>query len=41
VRQRFDATLKGFPPGPPDPEKIKQLGFPVTNHIFEAIAAAK
>jgi NAD(P)-dependent dehydrogenase (short-subunit alcohol dehydrogenase family) len=41
VRQRFDATMTGFPPGPPDPEKIKQLGFAVTNHIFAAIAEAK
>jgi NAD(P)-dependent dehydrogenase (short-subunit alcohol dehydrogenase family) len=41
VRQRFEATLMGFPPGPPDPGKIKQLGFPVTNHIFAAIAAER
>lgn len=41
VRHRFDATLKGFPPGPPDPEKIAQLGFPVTNYIFDAIAKSK
>jgi NAD(P)-dependent dehydrogenase (short-subunit alcohol dehydrogenase family) len=41
VRQRFEATMTGFPPGPPDPEKIRQLGFPVTNSIYAAIAAAK
>ena len=41
VRERFTATMTGFPPGPPDPEKIRQLGFPVHNHIFAAIAAAK
>lgn len=41
VRQRFEATMTGFPPGPPDPEKIRQLGFPVTNSIYAAIAAGK
>jgi short-subunit dehydrogenase len=41
VRQRCAATMTGFPPGPPDPEKIKQLGFAVTNHIYAAIAAAE
>jgi NAD(P)-dependent dehydrogenase (short-subunit alcohol dehydrogenase family) len=41
VRQRFEATMTGFPPGPPDPEKIRQLGFPVTNSIYAAITAAK
>jgi len=40
VRQRFDATLTGFPPGPPDPEKIRQLGFDVTNRIYASIVAA-
>jgi NAD(P)-dependent dehydrogenase (short-subunit alcohol dehydrogenase family) len=40
VRQRFDATLTGFPPGPPDPEKIRQLGFDVTNRIYARIVAA-
>jgi len=38
VRQRFAATMTGFPPGPPDPEKIRQLGFDVTNRIYAAIA---
>ncbi|MBS0367043.1 MAG: SDR family NAD(P)-dependent oxidoreductase [Proteobacteria bacterium] len=41
VRQRFAATMTGFPPGPPDPEKIRQLGFDVTNRIFAAIAAGQ
>jgi NAD(P)-dependent dehydrogenase (short-subunit alcohol dehydrogenase family) len=41
VRQRFAATMTGFPPGPPDPEKIKQLGFEVTNHIYAAIVGAE
>jgi NAD(P)-dependent dehydrogenase (short-subunit alcohol dehydrogenase family) len=41
VRQRFEATMTGFPPGPADPEKIRQLGFPVTNYIYAQIAAAK
>ena len=41
VRQRFEATLTGFPPGPPDPERIRQLGFPVTNYVYAQIAAAK
>ena len=40
VRQRFDATLTGFPPGPPDPEKVRQLGFDVTNRIYASIVAA-
>jgi len=39
VRQRFDATLTGFPPGPPDPEKIRQLGFDVTNRVYASIVA--
>jgi len=41
VRQRFEATMTGFPSGPPDPEKIRQLGFPVTNTVYAQIAAAK
>jgi short-subunit dehydrogenase len=40
VRQRFAATLTGFPPGPPDPQKIRQLGFDVTNRIYASIVAA-
>jgi NAD(P)-dependent dehydrogenase (short-subunit alcohol dehydrogenase family) len=40
VEQRFDATMTGFPPGPPDPEKIRQIGFPVTNPVYETIAKA-
>jgi NAD(P)-dependent dehydrogenase (short-subunit alcohol dehydrogenase family) len=39
VRQRFEAILTGFPPGPPDPEKIRQLGFDVTNRVYAAILA--
>jgi NAD(P)-dependent dehydrogenase (short-subunit alcohol dehydrogenase family) len=41
VRQRFDATMTGFPPGPPDPEKIRQLGFDVTNRLYAKILAEK
>ena len=41
VSQRFEATMTGFPPGPPDPEKIRQLGFPVTNSIYAEIIAAR
>lgn len=41
VRQRFAATMTGFPPGPPDPEKIRQLGFDVTNRIYADIIAGK
>ena len=40
VEQRFEATKTGFPPGPPDPEKIRQIGFPVTNPVYETIAKA-
>jgi len=39
VRQRFEAILTGFPPGPPDPEKIRQLGFDVTNRVYADILA--
>jgi len=41
VRQRFEATLTGFPPGPPDPEKIRQLGFDVTNRVYADILARR
>jgi NAD(P)-dependent dehydrogenase (short-subunit alcohol dehydrogenase family) len=40
VEQRFEATMTGFPPGPPDQEKIRQIGFPVTNPVYESIAKA-
>lgn len=41
VRQRFEATMTGFPPGPPDPEKIRQLGFDVVNRIYAKIISQK
>ena len=41
VRQRFEATMTGFPPGPPDPEKIRLLGFDVTNKVYAGIVAGK
>ncbi|MBS0613135.1 MAG: SDR family NAD(P)-dependent oxidoreductase [Proteobacteria bacterium] len=41
VRQRFEATMTGFPPGPPDPEKIRQLGFDVTNRVYAQILRDK
>jgi len=41
VRQRLDALMTGFPPGPPDPQKIRQLGFDVTNPIYAAVLEGK
>jgi NAD(P)-dependent dehydrogenase (short-subunit alcohol dehydrogenase family) len=37
VEERFKAILTGFPPGPVDQERVRQLGFPVTNPIYESI----
>ena len=40
VRQRFDATMTGFPPGPPDPgEDQGNWAFPVTNYIYAPAAS--
>jgi NAD(P)-dependent dehydrogenase (short-subunit alcohol dehydrogenase family) len=41
VRQHFEAAMTGFPVGAPDPEKIRQIGFPVTNPLFASIAAIR
>jgi len=41
VRQHFEAAMTGFPAGSPDPEKIRQIGFPVTNPLFASIAAIR
>ena len=34
---RFKAILAGFPPGEPDPQRIRALGFPVANTMYEQI----
>jgi NAD(P)-dependent dehydrogenase (short-subunit alcohol dehydrogenase family) len=41
VESRFEAILTGFPRGPVDQERVRQLGFPVANPIYESVLAAE
>jgi NAD(P)-dependent dehydrogenase (short-subunit alcohol dehydrogenase family) len=41
VESRFQAILTGFPQGPVDQERVRQLGFPVANPLYESILATE
>jgi NAD(P)-dependent dehydrogenase (short-subunit alcohol dehydrogenase family) len=38
---RFKAVLTGFPAGKPDPQRVKALGFPVDNPLYEEIVRSE
>jgi short-subunit dehydrogenase len=41
VESRFEAILTGFPREPVDQERVRQLGFPVANPLYESVLATE